>query len=83
MALTLAGQNVAAIPLGYALPRTSSNLPGWSTPEKGPGLRPASSLFGLAPGGVYRAASVAGRAVGSYPTLSPLPYPSNDRTSRR
>lgn len=42
-------------------------------PGKGPGLRPASSLFGLAPGGVYRAASVAGRAVGSYPTLSPLP----------
>ena len=43
------------------------------TPEKGLGLRPASSLFGLAPGGVYLAASVAGRAVGSYPTLSPLP----------
>lgn len=33
----------------------------------------ASSLFGLAPGGVYRAISVAGDAVGSYPTLSPLP----------
>jgi len=32
-----------------------------------------SSLFGLAPGGVYRATSIAGRAVGSYPTLSPLP----------
>ena len=30
-------------------------------------------LFGFAPGGVYLAASVAGRAVGSYPTLSPLP----------
>ncbi len=30
-------------------------------------------LFGLAPGGVYRAASVAGRAVRSYRTLSPLP----------
>ena len=37
-------------------------------------FRPAaSSLFGLAPGGVYRAISVAGDAVGSYPTLSPLP----------
>src|SRR6185295_15844016 len=35
-----------------------------------PGVAP---LFGLAPGGVYRAASVAGRAVGSYPTVSPLP----------
>ncbi len=36
---------------------------------------PAPPLFGFAPGGVYRAASVAGRAVGSYPTLSPLPRP--------
>jgi hypothetical protein len=32
-----------------------------------------SSLFGLAPGGVYRAAPVAGSAVRSYRTLSPLP----------
>jgi hypothetical protein len=31
------------------------------------------SLFGLAPGGVCHAASVAGRAVRSYRTLSPLP----------
>ncbi len=30
-------------------------------------------LFGFAPGGVYRAASVAGCAVRSYRTLSPLP----------
>ena len=30
-------------------------------------------LFGLAPGGVYRAAPVARRAVRSYRTLSPLP----------
>lgn len=30
-------------------------------------------LFGLAPGGVYRATPIAGCAVGSYPTLSPLP----------
>ena len=37
------------------------------------GLPLAPSLFGLAPGGVYRAAPVARRAVGSYPTLSPLP----------
>ena len=35
--------------------------------------RPASSLFGLAPGGVYLAAAVTRGAVGSYPTLSPLP----------
>src|SRR5690349_19989661 len=32
-----------------------------------------SPLFGLAPGGVYRAVPIAGTAVGSYPTLSPLP----------
>ena len=31
------------------------------------------SLFGLAPGGVCRAASVAGNAVRSYRTVSPLP----------
>ena len=35
-----------------------------------PGVPP---LFGLAPGGVCPAASVTGRAVGSYPTVSPLP----------
>ena len=37
-------------------------------PSKG-----AAVLFGLAPGGACRAASLAGRAVGSYPTVSPLP----------
>src|SRR5690606_29902436 len=30
-------------------------------------------LFGLAPGGVYRAVSVTGNAVRSYRTISPLP----------
>ena len=35
--------------------------------------RSLPSLFGLAPGGVYRAAAVAGSAVRSYRTLSPLP----------
>lgn len=30
-------------------------------------------LFGLAPAGVYPATTVASRAVGSYPTISPLP----------
>ena len=34
---------------------------------------PAPSLFGLAPGGVCRAACVAARAVRSYRTVSPLP----------
>src|SRR5262249_42294835 len=33
------------------------------------------SLFGLAPGGVYHAGSVAGPAVGSYRTFSPLLAP--------
>jgi hypothetical protein len=36
-------------------------------------------LLGLAPGGVYRAAPVAGRAVRSYRTLSPLPAPRRAR----
>jgi hypothetical protein len=30
-------------------------------------------IFGLAPAGVYHAARVATNAVGSYPTISPLP----------
>ena len=34
---------------------------------------PAPPLFGLAPGGVYRAVAVAGNAVRSYRTFSPLP----------
>ncbi len=39
-----------------------------------PGIsRSALSLFGLAPGGACRAVPVARSAVGSYPTLSPLP----------
>src|SRR5499427_7802117 len=37
------------------------------------GISPAPLLFGLAPGGVCRAASVAGNAVRSYRTVSPLP----------
>jgi hypothetical protein len=46
-------------------------------PDDWPGNRldacaSASSLFGLAPGGVCRAVHVAMSAVGSYPTLSPL-----------
>ena len=37
--------------------------------------RGAASLFGLAPGGACHAVPVARPAVGSYPTLSPLPRP--------
>ncbi len=40
--------------------------------EGGPAPK-GSSLCNLAPGGACRAASVSGRAVGSYPTVSPLP----------
>ena len=38
------------------------------------------SLFGLAPGGVCRAAPVAGSAVRSYRTVSPLPAGANAST---
>ncbi len=41
------------------------------------------SLLGLAPGGVYRAAPVAGDAVRSYRTLSPLPRGATDRAEGR
>ncbi len=64
------------IHLGRSLLSASSNQPG-RRPGNLPGstLRrlPVPPLFGLAPGGVYRAASVTRRAVRSYRTLSPLP----------
>ena len=64
---------VTTIPLGRRLPGASSNLPGRPDPDIDPGLAPVPSLFGLAPGGVCRAACVATGAVRSYRTLSPLP----------
>ena len=78
---------VTAIPLGRRLPGASSNLPGRpgldTDPEVSSRLHaksPAPSLFGLAPGGVCRAAGVAVGAVRSYrtvsPLLRPLPFPS-------
>ena len=45
-------------------------------PRDGQSLGP---LFGLAPNGVFRAASLALGAVGSYPTFSPLPRPKSRR----
>ncbi len=42
-------------------------------PAREPETAHMRALFGLAPGGVYHAAHVSARAVGSYPTLSPLP----------
>ena len=64
------------ISLGFELPRTSSDLPedldraGRCTEQKSPAH---VFLFGLAPGDAYRAGDVTTTAVGSYPTVSPLP----------
>ncbi len=63
-----------AIHLGPASPRTSGSQPGPAGGEAAPGAKgPARSLFGLAPGGACHAGPVARTAVGSYPTVSPLP----------
>ncbi len=72
--------HATTIHLGRPLPDASRNQPGrlaWK--RAGTLADPAPPLFGFAPGGVYRAASVTGRAVGSYPTLSPLPRPKPGR----
>jgi hypothetical protein len=72
--------HVTAIPLRRRLPGAFSNLPGRPDPDMDPGdcsacagTAAAPSLFGLAPGGVCRAADVAVSAVRSYRTVSPLP----------
>src|SRR6185436_9233284 len=57
---------MATIPLGPPLPAGSSNQPGVIA-------RATRPLSGLASGGVCRALSVAGEAVRSYRTVSPLP----------
>ena len=57
------------IHLGPVSPPASSGLPG-----RGAG-HAIASLFGLAPGGVCPAIPVAGNAVRSYRTISPLPVP--------
>jgi hypothetical protein len=70
-------RNAMIIPLGPGSLRDSSSLPkgcskhsfecshtGWASPPL---------LFDLAPRGVFHAPDVAIRAVGSYPTFSPLP----------
>ena len=71
------GRGGMAIHLGRPVPDASRDLPGRrrENPPAGPiSMRSGMSpLFGLAPGGVYHAASVAGGAVRSYRTLSPLP----------
>ena len=67
------------ISLGSELPRTSSDLPeDLGRASRSPTLRRKPSdvfLFGLASSDAYRAGDVAIPAVGSYPTVSPLPDP--------
>ena len=80
---------VTAIPLGRRLPGASSNLPERPDLDTIPKLFAlahedfAPFLFGLAPGGVCRAAGVTAGAVRSYRTVSPLPSPSVAGRSRR
>ncbi len=62
-----------AIHLGRPLPDASRDLPGRRHGNLPAGLTGVPPLFGLAPGGVYHAGPVAGAAVRSYRTLSPLP----------
>jgi hypothetical protein len=80
---------VTAIPLGRRLPGASSNLPERPDLDTIPKLFAFSRedlapfLFGLAPGGVCRAAGVTASAVRSYRTVSPLPAPPVAGRSRR
>ena len=75
MARRRGAPDVTTIPLGRPSPGASSDQPERSGPRTGPEAprRPASLLFGLAPGGACRAADVAADAVRSCRTLSPLP----------
>jgi hypothetical protein len=69
----------AIISLGFELPRTSSDLPeDLGRASRSPTFRRKPTgvfLFGLASGDAYRASDVTTTAVGSYPTVSPLPEP--------
>jgi len=70
-------RSAAIIPLGPGLLRDSSSLPEgqsrYSREQQHTGRAGPPLLFDLAPRGVFRAPDVATRAVGSYPTFSPLP----------
>jgi hypothetical protein len=61
------------IPLGAQLPARSSHLPARSGGPPCPAQSRVACLFGVAPGGVWRAVRVATNAVSSYLTVSPLP----------
>jgi hypothetical protein len=74
--------------LGWPSPTTSSSLPAAFPPfayaRLGVSVRVAPRrLFGLAPAGGYRATTVASGAVGSYPTISPLPLIRTSRNTGR
>ena len=62
----------AIIHLGYLSQGTSSNLPG-NRADHTLEASLTAPLFGLAPDGVCPATPVAGSAVRSYRTISPLP----------
>ena len=62
-----------AIRLGRPLPTASRDLPEGQCENPPAARNRRPFLFGLAPGGVYPATPVAGGAVRSYRTLSPLP----------
>jgi hypothetical protein len=72
-----------AIPLGRSLPSASRDRPERRR-EGSPGIsRCLPLLLGLAPGGVFPATAVAGGAVRSYRTVSPLPPARYSRRRRR
>ncbi len=68
-----AGERWMTIPLGRPLPNASRDRPGRRRGNTAAGCPACRPYLVLLPGGVCPAASVAGRAVGSYPTVSPLP----------
>jgi hypothetical protein len=75
----ICSQTGVIISLGFELPRTSSDLPeDLGRASRSPAFRRKPTgvfLFGLASGDAYPASDVATTAVGSYPTVSPLPEP--------
>ena len=75
----MCSQTGVIISLGFELPRTSSDLPedlGRASRSPASRRKPADVfLFGLASGDAYPAGDVTTTAVGSYPTVSPLPQP--------
>ena len=59
------------------------DLLGQKSPAFDPKIIGARSLFGIAPGGACLAGAVASPAVGSYPTVSPLPLGCSGKPDRR